>query len=69
MYSCCEWDEMVLLSGGSIWAGYPVPYDEFVFGVTVGQKYMMQSTAFGGYSSLNPMRRYITLSLRHLRLD
>ncbi|KAJ7124473.1 glycoside hydrolase family 3 protein [Mycena epipterygia] len=40
-------EEMVQLKGGSIWAGYQVPWDKFVFGVTVGQKYMMENTTLG----------------------
>ncbi|KAF8169053.1 glycoside hydrolase [Mycena galopus ATCC 62051] len=32
---------------GSIWAGYLMPWDKFVFGVTVGQKYMMENTTLG----------------------
>lgn len=35
------------LKGGSIWGGYLVPYDKFVFGVTVGQKYLMENTTLG----------------------
>jgi hypothetical protein len=33
--------------GGSIWAGYLTPYDKFVYGVTVGQKYLMENTTLG----------------------
>ncbi|KAJ7733286.1 glycoside hydrolase [Mycena metata] len=40
-------EEMVRLKGGSIWAGYQMPWDKFVFGVTVGQKYMMENTTLG----------------------
>ncbi|KAJ7210628.1 glycoside hydrolase family 3 protein [Mycena haematopus] len=40
-------EQMVQLKGGSIWAGYQVPWDKFVFGVTVGQKYMMENTTLG----------------------
>ncbi|KAJ6473135.1 glycoside hydrolase family 3 protein [Mycena sanguinolenta] len=40
-------EEMVQLKGGSIWAGYEMPWDKFVFGVTVGQKYMMENTTLG----------------------
>ncbi|KAJ7815959.1 glycoside hydrolase superfamily [Mycena olivaceomarginata] len=40
-------EEMVRLKGGSIWAGYQVPWDKFVFGVTVGQKYMLENTTLG----------------------
>ncbi|PFH45933.1 glycoside hydrolase family 3 protein [Amanita thiersii Skay4041] len=40
-------EEMMRLKGGSIWAGYSVPWDKFVFGVTVGQKYLMENTTLG----------------------
>ncbi|KAH9483331.1 Beta-xylosidase [Psilocybe cubensis] len=40
-------EEMMRLKGGSIWGGYLVPYDKFVFGVTVGQKYLMENTTLG----------------------
>lgn len=35
------------LKGGSIWGGYLTPYDKFVFGVNVGQKYLMENTTLG----------------------
>lgn len=38
---------MMRLKGGSIWAGYAVPYDKFIFGVTVGQRYLMENTTLG----------------------
>ncbi|KAF8234668.1 family 3 glycoside hydrolase [Tricholoma matsutake] len=40
-------EEMMHLKGGSIWAGYAVPYDKFVFGVNVGQRYLMENTTLG----------------------
>ena len=33
--------------GGSIWGGYLTPWNKFVFGVTVGQKYLMENTTLG----------------------
>ena len=38
---------MMRLKGGSIWGGYLTPWDKFVFGVTVGQKYLMENTTLG----------------------
>lgn len=38
---------MVRLRGGSMWGGYLIQYDKFVFGVTVAQKYMMENTTLG----------------------
>lgn len=32
---------------GSIWGGYLMPYDKFVFAVNVGQKYLMENTTLG----------------------
>ncbi|TFK34360.1 glycoside hydrolase superfamily [Crucibulum laeve] len=40
-------EEMMRLKGGSIWGGYLVPYEKFVYGVTVGQKYLMENTTLG----------------------
>ncbi|KAF8148855.1 glycoside hydrolase superfamily [Crassisporium funariophilum] len=40
-------EEMMRLKGGSIWGGYLMPYDKFVFGVNVGQKYLMENTTLG----------------------
>ncbi|KAF8890444.1 glycoside hydrolase superfamily [Infundibulicybe gibba] len=40
-------EEMMRLKGGSIWGGYLVPYDKFVFAVNVGQKYLMENTTLG----------------------
>ncbi|RDB30408.1 Periplasmic beta-glucosidase [Hypsizygus marmoreus] len=40
-------EEMMRLKGGSIWAGYPVPYEKFVFAVNVGQLYLMENTTLG----------------------
>ncbi|KAJ7200973.1 glycoside hydrolase superfamily [Mycena rebaudengoi] len=39
--------EMMRLKGGSIWGGYQVPWDKFVFVVNVGQKYLMENTTLG----------------------
>ncbi|KAF8972046.1 glycoside hydrolase family 3 protein [Flammula alnicola] len=39
--------QMMRLKGGSIWAGYLTPYDKFVYGVTIGQKYLMENTTLG----------------------
>jgi hypothetical protein len=38
---------MMSLKGGSIWAGYAVPYDKLVFGINVGQRYLMENTTLG----------------------
>lgn len=35
------------LKGGSIWGGYLVPWEKFVFAVNVGQKYLMENTTLG----------------------
>ncbi|KAJ6603031.1 glycoside hydrolase superfamily [Mycena sp. CBHHK59/15] len=40
-------EEMMRLKGGSIWGGYLVPWDKFVFAVNVGQKYLMENTTLG----------------------
>lgn len=38
---------MIRLKGGSIWAGYEATYEKFVFGVEVGQRYMVENTTLG----------------------
>ena len=38
---------MMAQKGGSIWGGYLMPWDKFVYGVTVGQKYLMENTTLG----------------------
>lgn len=35
------------LKGGAIWGGYATPWDKFVFGVTVGQRYLLENTTLG----------------------
>lgn len=35
------------LKGGSIWGGYLMPWDKFVFAVNVGQHYLMENTTLG----------------------
>ncbi|KAK7033924.1 hypothetical protein VNI00_012548 [Paramarasmius palmivorus] len=40
-------EEMMRLKGGSIWGGYLVPYEKFVYGVEVGQRYLMENTTLG----------------------
>lgn len=38
---------MMAQKSGSIWGGYLTPYDKFVYGVTIGQKYLMENTTLG----------------------
>ncbi|KAJ8094890.1 hypothetical protein PM082_010105 [Marasmius tenuissimus] len=40
-------EEMMSLKGGSIWGGYLMPYEKFVFTVEVGQRYLMENTTLG----------------------
>lgn len=35
------------LKGGAIWGGYLAPWEKLVFGITVGQKYLMENTTLG----------------------
>ncbi|KAL1738321.1 glycoside hydrolase superfamily, partial [Schizophyllum fasciatum] len=39
--------EMLETKGGMIWAGYQTPYEKFVYGVEVGQRYLMENTTLG----------------------
>ncbi|KAG8845152.1 hypothetical protein FRB91_002028 [Serendipita sp. 411] len=40
-------EEMMRLKGGSIWAGYSSTFEKFVYGVTVGQKYLLEKSRLG----------------------
>ncbi|KAI0751919.1 glycoside hydrolase [Daedaleopsis nitida] len=40
-------EEMMRLKAGAIWGGYLTPWDKFVYGVTIGQKYLMENTTLG----------------------
>ncbi|EJD00700.1 glycoside hydrolase family 3 protein [Fomitiporia mediterranea MF3/22] len=39
--------EMMSTKAGSVWGGYQTPWDKFVFGVEVGQRYLMENTTLG----------------------
>ncbi|TFK83331.1 glycoside hydrolase family 3 protein [Polyporus arcularius HHB13444] len=38
---------MMSQKAGSIWGGYLTPWDKFVYGVTVGQRYLIENTTLG----------------------
>ncbi|KAI0640646.1 glycoside hydrolase superfamily [Trametes meyenii] len=40
-------EEMMSQKAGSIWGGYLTPWAKFVFGVKVGQRYLMENTTLG----------------------
>ncbi len=40
-------EQMMAQKSGSIWGGYLTPYGKFVYGVTIGQKYLMENTTLG----------------------
>ena len=46
-YNASGLAEMTRLKGGSIWGGYPTPWEKFVFAVEVGQRYLMENTTLG----------------------
>ena len=39
--------EMMATKAGSIWGGYLMPWDKWVFAATVGQRYLMENTTLG----------------------
>ncbi|KIO21728.1 glycoside hydrolase family 3 protein [Tulasnella calospora MUT 4182] len=39
--------EMMKYKGGSIWAGYQMPYDKLAYTIEVGQRYLMENTTLG----------------------
>ncbi|KAI0766208.1 glycoside hydrolase [Trametes elegans] len=40
-------EDMLSQKAGAVWGGYQTPWDKFVFGVTVGQRYLMEKTTLG----------------------
>ncbi|ETW84887.1 glycoside hydrolase family 3 protein [Heterobasidion irregulare TC 32-1] len=40
-------EQMMATKAGAIWGGYLVPWDKFVYGVSIGQKYLMENTTLG----------------------
>ncbi|KAG6840549.1 hypothetical protein C0991_005866 [Blastosporella zonata] len=40
-------EEMMEFKGGSIWAGYLTPYEKLVYGINIGQRYLMENTTLG----------------------
>lgn len=38
---------MMDTKAGTIWGGYLAPWDKFVYGVNVGQHYLMENTTLG----------------------
>ena len=40
-------EEMMRLKGGSIWGGYLAKWDKIVYGITIGQKYLLENTTLG----------------------
>lgn len=38
---------MVAQKAGAIWGGYLTPWDKLVFGIEVGQRYLMENTTLG----------------------
>ncbi|KAI0915479.1 hypothetical protein AcV5_003688 [Taiwanofungus camphoratus] len=39
--------EMMAQKAGAIWGGYLMPWDKWVYGITVGQRYLMENTTLG----------------------
>ncbi|KAH9949160.1 glycoside hydrolase superfamily [Amylocystis lapponica] len=39
--------EMMHLKAGAIWGGYLMPWDKFVYGISIGQRYLMDNTTLG----------------------
>ncbi|TFK53290.1 glycoside hydrolase family 3 protein [Heliocybe sulcata] len=38
---------MLAQKSGAVWGGYLTPWDKFVYGATIGQKYLMENTTLG----------------------
>ncbi|PCH41771.1 glycoside hydrolase family 3 protein [Wolfiporia cocos MD-104 SS10] len=39
--------DMLTSKAGAIWGGYLMPWDKWVYGITTGQKYLMENTTLG----------------------
>ncbi|KZS90856.1 glycoside hydrolase family 3 protein [Sistotremastrum niveocremeum HHB9708] len=46
-YNASGLANMMATRSGSIWGGYLVPWQKFVYGVTIGQKFLMENTTLG----------------------
>ncbi|OCH93251.1 glycoside hydrolase [Obba rivulosa] len=40
-------EEMLTTKAGEIWAGYLMPWDKLVYGITIGQRFLMENTTLG----------------------
>ncbi|KAF8427199.1 family 3 glycoside hydrolase [Boletus edulis BED1] len=40
-------EQMMEYKAGAIWAGYLAPWDKIVYGITIGQQYLMENTSLG----------------------
>lgn len=47
VYNASGLVDMMAQKSGSIWGGYLVPWNKFVFAVEVGQRYLMENTTLG----------------------
>ena len=39
--------EELTYKAGAIWGGYLMPWDKWVYGITIGQQYLMENTTLG----------------------
>ena len=51
--------------GGSIWAGYLAPWDKLVYGIEIGQRYLMENTTLG-IPTLIQSEGWFQLPLSHI---
>ncbi len=56
---------MMRLKGGSIWGGYLMPWDRFVYGVEVGQRYLMENTTLGMPALIQSEGQYLLLPIHN----
>ncbi|KAJ4488424.1 glycoside hydrolase family 3 protein [Lentinula aciculospora] len=47
VYNQSGLEDMMNTKAGSIWGGYAMPYEKFVFALNIGQKYLMENTTLG----------------------
>lgn len=51
---------------GAIWGGYLTPWDKFVFGVNVGQRYLMENTTLGIPALIQSEGTVVSISTPHV---
>jgi beta-glucosidase len=65
-YNATGLADMIRRRGGSIWAGYLMPWEKLAYSIEIGQRYMMENTTLGIPALIESEGEYPYLSF-HLR--